>query len=171
MNSTSSQRSRALGRRGYLAGARQSLTSVVPEQSGFSLPELLVVCLIIGVLVAIGIPAFGSQRAKGVDAQAKALARAAQTAAETVATDSSGRYENVTPAELNRIEPQLSIAASATHAYLSSAIGGKSEYSVTAKATDGNEFTVARSPAGVMTRECVSPVIKTGCDGAEKGSW
>jgi prepilin-type N-terminal cleavage/methylation domain-containing protein len=157
--------------RGHLAGGGDRVASGLREEGGFSLPELLVVCLIIGVLVAIAIPAFGGQKAKAVDAQAKALARAAQTAAEAVASDYSGSYEKVSPAELNRDEPQVRILASATDAYVSSAIGGKDEYSVTAKATNGDEYSISRDAAGVVTRGCVSPVLKTGCGGAKEGSW
>jgi len=77
----------------YLAGVRLRLRSVRSDESGFSFPELLVVCLIVGILAAIAIPSFASQKAKALDTQAKVLARTAQTTAETIATDSSGSYE------------------------------------------------------------------------------
>jgi hypothetical protein len=43
--------------------------------------------------------------------------------------------------ELRRYEPSIQIGATAAEAYLSAASGSQSEYSVTAKATDGDEFT------------------------------
>jgi type IV pilus assembly protein PilA len=140
-------------------------------QGGFSLIELLVVMLIIGILAAIAIPSFLSQKSKAFDAQAKELARTAQTTAESIATDNDGSYEKVTPAELHREETTIAITASTTNAYLNKASGEKSSYSVTAKATDGDEFTISRSATGAVTRECKSAPGKNGCAGGEASSW
>ena len=62
------------------------------DESGFTLVELLVVMLILGLLAAIAIPAFFSQRDKARDAEAKSAVRTAQTAIETYATDNDGSY-------------------------------------------------------------------------------
>ena len=77
----------------------------------------------------------------------------------------------MTTAELNKTEPSIRIVAGASDAYLSAATGAKSEYSVTAKATDGNEFKITRNALGEVSRRCVSPVTITGCGGAETGTW
>ena len=60
------------------------------REAGFTLVELLVVMLILGLLAAIAIPSFFNQRDKAKDADAKAGVRTAQTAMETYATDNGG---------------------------------------------------------------------------------
>src|SRR6266540_1455457 len=83
---------------------RQRMTQ---EESGFTLVELLVVMLILGLLAAIAIPAFFNQRNKAKDADAKASVRTAETAMETFATDNNGKYTGVAVSNLTGIEPTL----------------------------------------------------------------
>src|SRR5919204_4818848 len=77
------------------------------EESGFTLVELLVVMLILGILAAIAIPAFLNQREKANDADAKSSANTAQQAMETYQTDHQGSYVGATVAGLVAIEPTL----------------------------------------------------------------
>jgi type IV pilus assembly protein PilA len=138
---------------------------------GFSLIELLVVCLIIGILCAIAIPLFTSQQAKAQDAQAKEMARSAETTAESIATDHEGLYEAVSAETLHETEPSVRIAPSETEAYLSAASSSAKSYSVTVKATDGDELTISREENGHVARTCASPKLKNGCSGGETGTW
>jgi prepilin-type N-terminal cleavage/methylation domain-containing protein len=74
------------------------------EESGFTLVELLVVMLILGILIAVAIPTFFNQKQKANDADSKAMAHTAQTAIETYATDHNGSYVGADVAALQAIE-------------------------------------------------------------------
>jgi type IV pilus assembly protein PilA len=143
----------------------------IGREDGFSLIELLVVILIIGVLAAIAIPSFVGQKDKATDAQAKELARTAQTVAEAIATDHNGHYNNVTVAELKNDERSIPVAVSSTEAYLSSTTHSTDEYSVTVTAANGGEFTISRSSNGAITRQCASASGKKSCAGQETSTW
>jgi type IV pilus assembly protein PilA len=145
--------------------------SRLASDDGFSLIELLVVCLVIGILCAIAIPAFISQQAKADDAQAKEMVRSAMTAAESIATEHDGLYQEVGPAKLHEAEISVRVEPSETAAYLSGATSAAKSYSLTVKAVDGDELTISRDETGHISRSCASPILKSGCSEGETGSW
>src|SRR5689334_13835650 len=79
-------------------------------ESGFTLIEILVVMLILGILAAIALPAFFNQKDKAGDAKAKEYAHSAQVAMETYSTDNNGEYTGADISALIAIEPTLSNA-------------------------------------------------------------
>lgn len=117
-------------------------------ESGFTLVELLVVMLILGLLAAIAVPSFFNQRDKARDADAKAGVRTAQTAIETYATDNGGSYAGATAADLRNIENTLNDVS------LSEPTTTAQTYTVEVVSTTGNEFRINRAANGTVTYTC-----------------
>jgi prepilin-type N-terminal cleavage/methylation domain-containing protein len=77
------------------------------SEAGFSLVELLVAMLILGLIAAIAIPSFANQRQRGDDASTKAIARATATAMEVYSHDNLGAYDGVTDTWINTIDTNI----------------------------------------------------------------
>ena len=141
----------------------QKLRERSHSESGFTLVELLVVMLIIGLLAAIAIPSFFNQREKANDAQAKENAHTAQVAMETYATDNGGSYAGVAAngSQLKSIEGALNNANLAV-------VSTTNTYTVTLTATaTGRNFSIARNSSGVLSYDCAP--VGGGCPPG--GAW
>ncbi len=123
-------------------------------EAGFSLLELLVVIVLIGILAAIAIPSFVSQKGKANDVSAKELARTAQTTAATYGTDHRDDYSGLSVTVLQGYEATLPNCPS-SNACLVSAAGTNtpSSYTVVTAATSGDQYTISYS-GGTALRTC-----------------
>lgn len=140
----------------------QKLRERMGREEGFTLVELLVVMLILGLLAAIAIPSFFNQRDKARDADAKSAARTAQTAMETYATDNNGSYVGATTADLIDIEETLSDSNPSPGTLTADS------YSVSVTSDTGNVFTISRNSAGQTTQTCTT-TGEAGCP--SDGNW
>jgi type IV pilus assembly protein PilA len=145
-------------------------TGWVQDERGFTLPELLVTVLIIGILAAIAIPSFLGQQAKAADASAKELAHAAQIAAETYATDNNGSYANLTLAAIGQYDAAIPITFTAGRAYVWSVTNASaSGYTLTIKPASGAEVFNLTRANGAITRTCTPATGTSG--GCVNGRW
>jgi type IV pilus assembly protein PilA len=128
------------------------------EERGFTLVELLVVLIIIGLLAAIVIAAFANQQDKAHDADAKTHARSAQTAMESFYVDMKS-YAGVTRADL---EEQQTSLKDASNLAIVTATSNEYEIEIASDSTNPVTFRVHRLPTGTIERTC-APASTGGC--------
>jgi type IV pilus assembly protein PilA len=142
-------------------------------ESGFSLIELLVVMLIIGILAAIALPVFLSQRSSAHDADAKANARNLVSRVELCFAPEEDFRKCQTEADLGE---NLGVPYGAGDGEVQVTSATKHGYTVVARSAKSDEngvvhtFTITRSVDGTNDRTCTA---SNGNDngGCKSGTW
>jgi len=130
---------------------RSQIRRRLAAADGFTLVELLVVVMIIGILAAIGMGAYLNQRSKAQDSQAKT---SAVTAAKAMMVWNSvhGDFAGATPADLVRIEPALGQARGLDVSSTPTAF----TVSVDSESRDDAAFSLEQTDTGQI-RDCTLP--------------
>ena len=123
------------------------------NEQGFTLVELLVIVLIVGILAAIALPAFLDQRVKSQDAEAKWMA-AVTAQALLVYHQDHDTFSGAGAEELGKIEPTVRDARGLD------VTGGRDTFRVAvasaAGSSGGGPFVVEYRPSG-SERTCDVP--------------
>jgi type IV pilus assembly protein PilA len=143
------------------------LFQTAKREDGFTLVEVLVVCLIVALLAAIAIPTFIGQQHKAQDANAKSDARNLVSHVEACETSAEDYTLCDTAAELGSTGLPLVDGAPVTDATVGVAAATSKSFTVTAQSRhNSNTFSIRRTAAGAIQRSCTG----TG-GGCVNGTW
>lgn len=140
------------------------------DESGFSMPEVLTVMMIIGILAAVTGPGFVCQKQRAEDTSSKVVARTAASAMESYANDNLGAYDGATGSILNGINRDVPSSTVVTPYANCSGDGNTTCYVIESppNPSTGNKFKLTKKIDGKLLSDCTSEGIG-GCPTG--GKW
>ena len=133
------------------------IRTYIDSEQGFTLAELLVVILVIGVLAAIALPAFLNQQEKGFDADAKSNARNAVSSIEACFVERHAYTACDTAGELGQAGSRLSAELTDTATKKQGAVAVEATadtYTIVGYSKSDNSFSIAKTAGGTYSRTC-----------------
>ena len=127
----------------------------IRAEKGFSLIELLIVIMILGILATIALPTFLGEQEKGYDADAKANTRNVVASVESCYTETKSydTCDTLTELEATDTTPGVEMTDVVTKKEGAVAISATAEtYTVTAYSKSEETFEVAKLADGTFTR-------------------
>jgi type IV pilus assembly protein PilA len=128
----------------------RSRTACEERDQGFTLIELLVVITIIGILAAIAIPVFLSQRQKGWEAAVKADLRYLATTQETYLTENNTYTSSVADLKVSGFKYSDKVNYVGGDASITVTFDTSKSYCLTATAASGRAFAFDSSAGGFV---------------------
>jgi type IV pilus assembly protein PilA len=137
------------------------------RDEGFTLVEVLVVCLIIAILTAIALPTFLRQQSSAQDAQAKSNARNLVSHVEACQATSEDYTKCDTAAELGTTGLPVVDGAPVADGTVGVSASTQTTFTITAQSKhDHATFSISKVAPGVITRSCSGPG-----GGCPSGTW
>jgi type IV pilus assembly protein PilA len=143
------------------------------RESGFTLIEVLVVILIIGILAAIALPVFLSQRTSANDADAKSNARSLASQVELCFTPEEDFRKCQTETDIG---DNLGLPYGAGDGEVQVTAATEKTYTIVARSAKPDEngvihtFSIHRDLAGTTTRSCTASNANDN-GGCKSGTW